>query len=100
MGGRFNEDRNRFRHELFIARRPDKRFARDPLAQRAIRFAVGFLLRQGARGLDWIPAEDQGDRHPENVVRNIKMEISNPDKKTFKLDGKTFDKKKIVGHIF
>ncbi len=47
-----------------------------------------------------IPAEDQGDRHPDNIVRNIKMEISNPNQKTYQLDGKTFDKKKIVGHIF
>ncbi|MBQ3444211.1 MAG: Hsp70 family protein [Selenomonadaceae bacterium] len=59
-----------------------------------------FYYDKGQNVLIGIPAEDQGDRHPENVVRNIKMEISNPDKKTFKLDGKTFDKKKIVGHIF
>ena len=45
------------------------------------------------------PAEDRGNHRPENVVRNIKMEISNPNKKTFQLDGRTFDKKKIVGRI-
>ena len=45
------------------------------------------------------PADDRGHNRPENVVRNIKMEISNADKKNFRLDGKTFDKKQIVGHI-
>ena len=45
------------------------------------------------------PAENRSDKFPENVVRNIKMEISNPDKKTFRLDGKFFEKKKIVGSI-
>lgn len=47
-----------------------------------------------------IPAEDQGNRHPENVVRNIKMEISNPDKREFRIDGRTFSKKEIIGNIF
>lgn len=59
-----------------------------------------FYYDKGQGVLIGIPAEDQGDRHAENVVRNIKMEISNPNKKSFTLDGKTFDKKKIVGHIF
>ncbi len=59
-----------------------------------------FYYDRGQNVLIGIPAEDQGDRHPENVVRNIKMEISNPSKKTFNLDGKIFDKKEIVGHIF
>ena len=45
------------------------------------------------------PAEDREKFFPENVVRNVKMEISNPSKKNFVLDGKTFDKKQIVGHI-
>lgn len=45
------------------------------------------------------PAEDRGNHRPENVVRNIKMEISNPNKKKFQLDGRNFDKKEIVGRI-
>lgn len=45
------------------------------------------------------PADDKSKNRPENVVRNIKMEISNPNKKNFILDGKTFDKKQIVGRI-
>jgi len=46
-----------------------------------------------------IPADNRGKFRPENVVRNIKMEISNPNKKSFQLDGKTFNKKQIVGRI-
>ena len=38
-------------------------------------------------------AEDREKFFPENIVRNVKMEISNPNKKDFVLDGKTFDKK-------
>ena len=45
------------------------------------------------------PADNRGKFRPENVVRNVKMEISNPNAKTFKLDGKIFDKKEIVGRI-
>ena len=45
-------------------------------------------------------ADKNAVRRPENAVRNIKMEISNPDKKFFRLDGKTFNKKQIVGNIF
>ncbi|MBR2775047.1 MAG: Hsp70 family protein [Selenomonadaceae bacterium] len=44
-------------------------------------------------------ADNRGKYRPENVVRNVKMEISNPSKKTFNLDGKTFNKKQIVGRI-
>lgn len=44
-------------------------------------------------------AQARGEKFPENVVRNVKMEISNPNQKTFTLDGKSFDKKQIVGHI-
>ena len=39
------------------------------------------------------PAENRGKFRPENVIRNVKMEISNPNAKTFKLDGKIFNKK-------
>lgn len=46
------------------------------------------------------PAEDQGYRRPDNVVRNVKMEISNPNKKEFYIGGRTFSKKQIIGHIF
>ena len=59
-----------------------------------------FYYDKGQGVLIGIPAEDQGERHPENVVRNIKMEISNPKQKNFTLDGKTFTKKEIIGHIF
>ena len=45
------------------------------------------------------PAENRGRNRPENVVRNVKMEISNPNKKFFRLDGKIFNKKQIVGRI-
>ena len=45
------------------------------------------------------PAEDREKFFPENVVRNVKMEIRNPNKKNFVLDGRTFDKKEIVGNI-
>lgn len=45
------------------------------------------------------PADDRSRARPENVVRNVKMEISNAGKKNFRLDGKTFDKRQIVGHI-
>lgn len=45
------------------------------------------------------PADDKSTIRPENVVRNIKMEISNPNKKNFRLDGRTFSKKQIVGGI-
>lgn len=31
------------------------------------------------------PAEDRSRTRPENVVRNVKMEISNASKKTFRL---------------
>ncbi len=59
-----------------------------------------FYFDKGLGVLIGNPAEDQGSRRPENVVRNVKMEISNPNKKDFKLDGKIFSKKQIVGHIF
>ena len=49
-----------------------------------------FYYDKGQGVLIGIPAEDQGDRHAENVVRNIKMEISNPNKKSFTLDGNTY----------
>ena len=45
------------------------------------------------------PAEAKGVYRPQNFVRDVKMEISNPDVKTFNLDGKTFSKKQIVGSI-
>ena len=45
------------------------------------------------------PADDKSATRPENVVRDVKMEISNPSKKNFRLDGKIFNKKEIVGHI-
>ncbi|MBR3498165.1 MAG: Hsp70 family protein [Selenomonadaceae bacterium] len=58
-----------------------------------------FYYEDGQEPLIGIPAEDQGEYYPENVVRNIKMEISNPDQKSFWLDGKNFSKKEIVGGI-
>lgn len=45
------------------------------------------------------PADDRAGRRPENVVRNVKMEISNPAQKNFQLDGRIFSKKQIVGGI-
>lgn len=45
------------------------------------------------------PAENKGTYRPQNLVRDVKMEISNPDVKNFILDGKTFSKKQIVGSI-
>ncbi len=58
-----------------------------------------FYYEEGQAPLVGIPAEDQGDHYPENIVRNVKMEISNPDKKNFRLDEKIFSKKEIVGGI-
>lgn len=45
------------------------------------------------------PADDRSKSRPANVVRNVKMEISNPNEKTYTLDGKNFSKKQIVGKI-
>ena len=44
-------------------------------------------------------AEKKSAYRPKNFIRDVKMEISNPDVKTFRLDGKTFSKKQIVGSI-
>lgn len=44
-------------------------------------------------------AENRGEKKPENVVRNVKMFISDTETANFKLDGKTFGKKEIVGKI-
>lgn len=44
-------------------------------------------------------AENRGEKKPANVVRNVKMFISDDSTKTFNLDGKTFGKKEIVGEI-
>ena len=45
------------------------------------------------------PAENRGQHRPANVVRNVKMCISDKSKKDFRLDGKTFTKNQIVGGI-
>lgn len=52
---------------------------------------IGILVGQ--------PAEDRGKLRPANVVRNVKMFISDTSTKDFKLDGKNFNKKQIVGRI-
>ncbi len=44
-------------------------------------------------------AENRGEKKPSNVVRNVKMFISDTETANFELDGKTFGKKEIVGHI-
>lgn len=44
-------------------------------------------------------AENRGEKFPANVVRNIKMLISDTSANNFNLDGKTFNKKEIVGNI-
>ena len=44
-------------------------------------------------------AENLGEKKPANVVRNVKMFISDTSATSFILDGKTFNKKEIVGHI-
>ena len=44
-------------------------------------------------------AENRGEKFPQNVVRNIKMLISDTSAVNFELDGKTFNKKEIVGRI-
>ncbi|MCR5833930.1 MAG: Hsp70 family protein [Selenomonadaceae bacterium] len=46
------------------------------------------------------PANNLSVRRPDNVIRNIKMEISNPKKRSFRIDNKIFSKKEIIGHIF
>ena len=45
------------------------------------------------------PADNRGKLKPANVVRNVKMEISNPNKREFVFDGKIFSKQQIVGQI-
>ena len=52
---------------------------------------IGILIGQ--------PAENRGQHKPANVVRNVKMFISDTSKKEFSLDGKNFTKKQIVGGI-
>lgn len=52
---------------------------------------IGILIGQ--------PAENRGQHKPANVVRNVKMFISDTSKKDFSLDGKNFTKKQIVGEI-
>ena len=52
---------------------------------------IGILIGQ--------PAENRGDHKPANVVRDIKMFISDTSTKTFMLDKKSFTKKEIVGEI-
>ena len=44
-------------------------------------------------------AENRAKYRPQNLVRDVKMEISNPAVKTFRLDSRTFSKKQIVGSI-
>ena len=46
------------------------------------------------------PAVNRGNIKVNNIVRNIKMEISNTSKKSFKVGGREFGKKEIVGNIF
>ena len=45
------------------------------------------------------PADKRGNFKPENVVRNIKMVISDTATKNFRLDGRNFTKNQIVGKI-
>ena len=45
------------------------------------------------------PADNRGNFKPKNVVRDIKMFISDTTKNNFVLDGKQFSKRDIVGHI-
>lgn len=45
------------------------------------------------------PADNRGEKKPANVVRNIKMFISDTSQNSFRLDGRSFNKKIIVGHI-
>lgn len=45
------------------------------------------------------PADKRGNFKPENAVRNIKMVISDTSTKNFRLDGRSFTKNQIVGHI-
>lgn len=44
-------------------------------------------------------AENRGEKKPSNVVRNIKMFISDTETSSFILDKKTFGKKEIVSQI-
>ena len=46
------------------------------------------------------PAINRGNIKVNNIVRDIKMEISNTSKKTFKAGGREFSKKEIAGNIF
>ena len=45
------------------------------------------------------PADQRGKFKPENVVRDIKMVISDTSTKNFRLDGRNFTKNQIVGQI-
>lgn len=45
------------------------------------------------------PAENRGEKKPLNVVRNVKMFISDTSTKDFTLDGKKFGKKEIIARI-
>lgn len=53
---------------------------------------VGVIIGKGA--------ENRASCHPLNVIRNIKMVISNTSTHQFSIDGTTFSKKDIVRHIF
>ena len=45
------------------------------------------------------PADKRGNYKPENVVRDVKMFISDTSTKNFRLDGRSFTKNQIVGKI-
>lgn len=45
------------------------------------------------------PAENRGQSKPANVVRNVKMFISDTSTNNFRLDGRAFNKKQVVGWI-
>ena len=46
-----------------------------------------------------VPADKRGNYKPENVVRDVKMMISDTSTKNFRLDGRIFTKNQIVGQI-
>ena len=73
---------------------------------------VSVLLPGGAYGIPSVfyrdakvgvligkPAENRGRLKPKNVVRNIKMLISDTSTTSIRLDGRNFTKKEIVGSI-
>ena len=74
--------------------------------------APATLLPGGAYGMESVfyyddksgilvgkPAENRGEKKPSNVVRNVKMFISDTSTKDFKLGGRYFNKREIVGEI-